>query len=63
MLIVQKFGGSSLADAERMKKAAKICALERKKGHDVIVVVSAMGSRTDELTELARSVCTFPKSR
>ncbi|MFC1650008.1 aspartate kinase [Candidatus Latescibacterota bacterium] len=62
-LIVQKYGGSSLADAEKVKSvAARIIAL-KEKGNDVVVVVSAMGDTTDSLIELARSVSRDPLDR
>ncbi len=56
-LIVQKFGGSSVADAERIHKAAGRAIATRERGNDVVVVVSAMGDTTDDLIEKARSVC------
>ena len=55
-LIVQKFGGSSVADAESIKRVARRVANTRKAGHDVVVVVSAMGDTTDELLDLAAEV-------
>lgn len=55
-LIVQKFGGSSVADAESIKRVACRVANTRKAGHDVVVVVSAMGDTTDELLDLAAEV-------
>jgi len=63
MLIIQKFGGSSLADLELMKKAAKLCAEKRNAGHDVAVVVSAMGKTTNELSELAAKISDAPSER
>ena len=56
-LIVQKFGGTSVADAERIHKAARRAIAAREKGNQVVVVVSAMGDTTDDLIELARQVC------
>lgn len=56
MLIVKKFGGSSVANQERILNVAKRCVEDYKKGNDVIVVLSAMGKTTDELLELADSV-------
>jgi aspartate kinase len=56
-LIVQKFGGTSVADAERIHRAAKRAVEAKARGHHVVVVVSAMGDTTDELVELARQVC------
>src|SRR3954464_3982980 len=58
-LIVQKFGGTSVADAERIHKAARRAIAAREKGNQVVVVVSAMGDTTDDLIELARRVCSF----
>jgi aspartate kinase len=53
---VQKFGGTSLATIERIQRAAQIIIKARKSGHQVVVVVSAMGSETDSLVDLARHV-------
>ena len=55
-LIVQKYGGTSVADPDRIKAVADNIAFTRKRGHDVIVVVSAMGKATDNLITLAESV-------
>ncbi|WP_395243876.1 aspartate kinase [Agromyces sp. MMS24-K17] len=55
-LIVQKFGGSSVADAESIKRVAKRIVETRKAGNDVVVAVSAMGDTTDELLDLANEV-------
>ncbi|MDR5701456.1 aspartate kinase [Agromyces aerolatus] len=55
-LIVQKFGGSSVADAESIKRVAKRIVETRKAGNDVVVAVSAMGDTTDELVDLANEV-------
>ncbi|MFP7759635.1 aspartate kinase [Marisediminicola sp. LYQ134] len=62
-LIVQKYGGSSVADAEGVKRVAKRIVETRKAGHDVVVVVSAMGDTTDELVDLAESVTPMPSGR
>jgi aspartate kinase len=56
-LIVQKFGGTSVADAERIHRAATRAIAAAAKGNQVVVVVSAMGETTDELIRLAREVC------
>src|SRR3982751_482610 len=56
-LIVQKFGGTSVADAERIHRAARKAIVAREKGNQVVVVVSAMGDTTDDLIDLARKVC------
>ena len=55
-LIVQKFGGTSVGDAERIQAVADHVARTRRQGHDVVVVVSAMGKETDELLHLADQV-------
>jgi aspartate kinase len=59
-LIVQKFGGTSVADAEKIHRAAKRAIASKEKGNQVVVVVSAMGHTTDELIQLARQVCENP---
>lgn len=56
MLIVKKFGGSSVANKERIFNVARRCIEDYKKGHDVVVVLSAMGKTTDELIEKAREI-------
>lgn len=63
MLIVQKFGGSSLADIERLRRAAEICRKARCREHDVIVVVSAMGDTTDHLVDIAQEISPKPSKR
>src|SRR3984893_10739984 len=55
-LVVQKYGGSSVADAEGIKRVARRIVATRKAGDDVVVVVSAMGDTTDELIDLANEV-------
>ena len=62
-LIVQKYGGSSVADAEGIKRVAKRIVDTRRAGHDVVVAVSAMGDTTDELLDLAREVSPLPSPR
>ena len=62
-LIVQKYGGSSVADAERIKRVAERIVAARKGGDDVVVVVSAMGDTTDELLDLAHQVSPLPPGR
>jgi aspartate kinase len=62
-LIVQKFGGSSVADAESIKRVAKRVVDTRRAGHDVVVAVSAMGDTTDELLDLAGQVAPIPAPR
>jgi aspartate kinase len=62
-LVVQKYGGSSVESADRIKKVAERIVRTRKEGHDVVVVVSAMGDTTDELTDLAQQVSPAPPAR
>ncbi len=62
-LIVQKYGGSSVADAEKIKSVARSIAAVRDKGDQVVVVVSAMGDTTDELIELASQITDHPQMR
>ena len=62
-LIVQKYGGSSVADAEGMKRVAARIVASKKAGNQVVVVVSAMGDTTDELIELANAVTPIPQGR
>ena len=58
-LIVQKFGGTSVANAERIHLAARRAIAAKEKGNQVVVVVSAMGDTTDNLIDLAKQVCSF----
>ncbi|MGH7471462.1 MAG: aspartate kinase [Longimicrobiales bacterium] len=60
MLIVQKFGGTSVATPDRIRRVARRVAREKQRGADVVVVVSAMGHTTDELLELATNVVLEP---
>jgi aspartate kinase len=60
---VQKFGGSSVADAESIKRVAKRIVETRKAGNDIVVAVSAMGDTTDELLDLAHEVAPIPAPR
>ncbi|SOD71862.1 aspartate kinase [Jatrophihabitans sp. GAS493] len=62
-LVVQKYGGSSVADAERIKRVAERIVARRRAGDDVVVVVSAMGDTTDELIDLAEQVVPVPGGR
>ena len=62
-LVVQKYGGSSVADADGIKRVAQRIVVTRKAGHSVVVVVSAMGDSTDELHDLARQVSPLPPAR
>ncbi|HEY7735262.1 MAG TPA: aspartate kinase [Candidatus Limnocylindrales bacterium] len=62
-LVVQKFGGSSVADADRIRRVARRIARDRGAGNDLVVVVSAMGDTTDELLALAAAVTDDPDPR
>jgi len=62
-LVVQKYGGSSVADAEGIKRVATRIVDTRKAGHEVVVAVSAMGDTTDELVDLAQQVSPLPGGR
>ncbi len=62
-LIVQKYGGSSVADAAGMKRVAARIVATKRAGHDVVVVVSAMGDTTDELIDLAKQITPMPTGR
>jgi len=62
-LVVQKYGGSSVADAGGIKRVAQRIVATRKAGHSVVVVVSAMGDTTDELVDLATQVSPLPPGR
>ena len=63
MLIVKKFGGSSVANKERIFNVAKRCIEDYKNGNDIVVVLSAMGDTTDELLELANTINPDAKKR
>ena len=62
-IVVQKYGGSSVADADGIKRVAQRIVTTRQAGHDVVVVVSAMGDTTDELRDLAEQVSSIPEPR
>jgi aspartate kinase len=62
-IVVQKYGGSSVADAEGIKRVAQRIVNTRKAGNDVVVVVSAMGDHTDDLRDLAEQVTPLPPPR
>jgi aspartate kinase len=62
-VVVQKYGGSSVADAEGIKRVAQRVVEAKKDGNDVVVVVSAMGDSTDELIDLAQRVSPLPAPR
>ena len=62
-LLVQKFGGTSLGSIERIKAVAQRIKSSKEKGDDLVVVVSAMGQQTDELTKLASEITIDPPHR
>ena len=62
-IVVQKYGGSSVADPEAIKRVARRIVQAKKAGHDVVVAVSAMGDTTDELIEKAEAVSPAPPAR
>ena len=62
-IVVQKYGGSSVADATSIKRVAQRIVATKKAGHDVVVVVSAMGDTTDDLMDLANEVSPLPPGR
>ena len=62
-IVVQKYGGSSVADVQRIRQVADRVMRTRREGHDVVVVVSAMGDTTDDLLALARQVSANPDRR
>ena len=62
-LIVQKYGGSSVANPERIKRVAQRVVETKRRGHDLVVVVSALGDTTDELLDLARQISHDPPER
>ncbi|TMK81749.1 MAG: aspartate kinase [Actinobacteria bacterium] len=62
-VIVQKYGGTSVADADRIRAVADRATDAKRAGHDVVVVVSAMGDTTDELMAMARSLAPTPNAR
>jgi aspartate kinase len=62
-IIVQKYGGSSLADAEKVKNVARRIVARKEQGNDMVVIVSAMGKTTDQLIELAHQISDEPEDR
>ena len=62
-LLVQKFGGTSLGSIERIKAVAQRVKASKEKGHDLVIVVSAMGHTTDQLTQLASEITIHPPHR
>lgn len=63
MIVVQKYGGSSVGDVDRLKRVAQRIVATRHEGHDVVVVVSAMGDTTDELLDMAARINRRPPQR
>src|SRR5690348_2729685 len=63
MLVVQKYGGTSVGTIERIKNVAARCIETQKKGHDVVVIVSAMAGETNRLLGLAKQMCDDPADR
>ena len=61
--LVQKFGGTSVADVERIQAVAKRIAASKEDGNDLVIVVSAMGHTTDELAGLAQAISRNPPQR
>ena len=62
-VIVQKYGGSSIADVDKIKKIASLIAAVKKEGYDVVAVVSAMGKTTNQLIESAKALSPNPEKR
>ena len=62
-IVVQKYGGSSVADADKLRQVAQRVMQTRQAGHDVVVVVSAMGDTTDDLLAMAKKVSANPDRR
>ena len=62
-VIVQKYGGSSVADVEKLKKISEMIAVSKNNGDDVVVVVSAMGKSTNSLIEMAKKLSVNPPRR
>ena len=63
MLIVQKYGGTSVGDAERIRNVARRAISARKEGHDVVVVVSAMAGETNRLLKMTNEIARRPSQR
>src|SRR5436190_17197672 len=63
MLVVQKYGGTSVGDVERIRNVARRCVVARKAGHDVVVVVSAMAGETNRLLKLTSDIAKRPSQR
>jgi aspartate kinase len=63
VIVVQKYGGSSVADTDRIQRVAERVAAAKREGHDVVVVVSAMGKTTDQLLQQAHEISDIPPGR
>ena len=62
-IIVQKYGGTSVADVQRIQNVARRVVKTKKAGYDVVVIVSALGDTTDKLIELAKQITSTPSER
>ena len=62
-LLIKKFGGTSVGDLQKIKNIAKHISISREEGNDIVIVVSAMGNTTDELTNMAQSISSNPHKR
>ena len=62
-IVVQKYGGSSVATLEKLKSVASLIAAKKREGFDIVVVVSAMGDTTDELLDKAKAISREPDRR
>ena len=63
MLIVQKYGGTSVGNVERIRAVARRCLATQRQGHQVVVIVSAMSGETNRLLKLARQISELPDER
>ena len=62
-LLIKKFGGTSVGDINKIKNIARQISIEKENGHDIVIVVSAMGNSTDQLNTLAKSISINPPKR
>ena len=62
-LLIKKFGGTSVGDLQKIKNIAKHISISREAGNDIVIVVSAMGNTTDELTHMAQAISSNPHKR
>ena len=63
MLVVQKFGGTSVGTVDRIREVARRCLATQRQGHDVVVIVSAMSGETNRLLGLAKQITDLPDER